>query len=212
MKHILEALLVPVVIGLGALASIAGGYIDNSAVRVAPVSVTTNVTTNVMTVLATGRTNAYLNTGEDEYYKAGAVIPVPRYTLAGGVVYDAATRLYWVADMTNVNSAYNNAGSFSLGLLTVPYGGYSDWRQPNLNESLSVIDWTQSSAFLLNTNYFVVSTNSGSNGGAAAYWTSSRDTNNTMSAWLINYSRPAVTISTTNTSANAGFTRWVRGP
>jgi hypothetical protein len=94
-------------------------------------------------VAKTGQTFS-LTTGDDGYYQVGVASPAPRFIDRGdGTVLDKLTGLMWAKD-ANLAGAMNweDAINFANGLeLGVACGiTLSDWRLPNRNELLSLIN------------------------------------------------------------------------
>jgi len=104
-------------------------------------------------LLATGQTTSYA-AGDDGAYQTG-VSSSPRFTANGdGTVSDNLTGLIWLQDAncfgariwTNALSDANSLASGSCGLTDGSAPG--DWRLPNINELLSLVDWSQSNPSL----------------------------------------------------------------
>ena len=100
----------------------------------------------------TGQTASYSATfGEDGDIKPGLPWPAPRFTLdaARGLVTDNLTGLMWrqaVQNTTTYNSAIDAADSMS-------YGGYTDWRVPNVREMRSLFAYNQQSGDCLPSDH-----------------------------------------------------------
>jgi len=155
-----------------------------------------------------GGTINCLKTGQDGDHQAGVAWPNPRLTDNGdGTVTDNLTGLIWLKNAncfgkqnwTNALSSANSLASGSCGLSDGSNAG--DWRQPNLRELLSLIDYEQSDPALPSGHPFsgVQSNN---------YWSSSTYTRIPADGWY-------VYLSGGGTSANlrtATFFVWpVRG-
>lgn len=98
-----------------------------------------------------GSGEACAGTGEDGENLPGVHWPTPRFSRQGDVVTDHLTGLVWSWDV-NVASTlggsdddgrrtWEEALSFVKDLNAQSYAGYDDWRLPNANELLSLIDW-----------------------------------------------------------------------
>ncbi len=74
-----------------------------------------------------------------EYGKVKAANYVPVAESEGKVILDAGTNLYWQKDSALINS-WKEALSYCENL---EYAGYDDWRLPNKNELLSLIDYSK---------------------------------------------------------------------
>ena len=91
----------------------------------------------------TGYTNSYRD-GDDGYYTKGVAWPVPRFTVESNTncVTDNFTGLMWARNAHLLGIVTN--WYYSIDYCTnLTYGGYSDWRLSNINELLSLIDFSQ---------------------------------------------------------------------
>ncbi|MCW5977748.1 MAG: DUF1566 domain-containing protein [Bryobacteraceae bacterium] len=125
---------------LGLLAALVAMAICVSSGRAAPKPKQQHV------VLKTGQTTVYV-TGDDGYHQAGAQAPSPRFTdNKNGTVTDKLTKLTWLKnaeclgqkDWSTAISAANALASGACGLTDRSLPG--DWRLPNRNELMSLID------------------------------------------------------------------------
>ena len=90
-------------------------------------------------VSKTGQTTSF-RTGDDGYYQAGVAPASPRFTDNGnGTVFDNQTGLMWALDanMAGTNNTWDAAIDYCNDLV---HGDHDDWRLPNVNELLSLID------------------------------------------------------------------------
>jgi len=85
---------------------------------------------------------------DDGYYQKGYPLTGDHFTDNGdGTITDNATGLMWVKDATGdgcnggAGLAWANAITFAEGLT---FATHSDWRLPNINELLSIVDYGQS--------------------------------------------------------------------
>ena len=74
-----------------------------------------------------------------EYGKVKAANYVPLAESEGNVIFDAGTNLYWQRDSAQIDS-WKEALSYCENL---EYAGYDDWRLPNKNELLSLVDYSK---------------------------------------------------------------------
>ncbi len=91
--------------------------------------------------------------GQDGAHRAGVPWPSPRFTNPDGstpvtqpVTLDQLTGLMWHTDASLLPGwiAWDTALAFiETNLNATVYGGYDDWRMPNLNELHSLIDYSQ---------------------------------------------------------------------
>jgi len=94
-------------------------------------------------VAKTGQTNSYM-AGDDGDLKKGVTWPSPRFTVQANtnVVLDNLTSLMWTRNANLLSGQTNWADAISY-CKTLTYGGYSDWRLPNVRELQSLIDFSQ---------------------------------------------------------------------
>ena len=121
----------------------------------------------VSQVTRTGQTTCYdtygnvitcAGTGQDGELRKGVAAPSPRLANPNGttpanqdVVLDRMTYLMWTrnADLPGVTKTWQGALDYVAGLNAGSgYGGYTDWRLPNLFELRSLQDYSQSSPAL----------------------------------------------------------------
>ncbi len=102
----------------------------------------------------TGQTDLYYP-GDDGNWQAGVPWPDPRFTDHGdGTVTDNLTGLMWSKDsqLVSANKDWYDALD---GCNNLYYAGYDDWRLPNINEILSLIDWGNYNPHLPPDNPFI---------------------------------------------------------
>jgi len=118
------------------------------------VSVSSNRTQFAAPVARTGQTNSYLS-GDDGQWLKGVASPVPRFSVQTdtNVVLDNLTGLMW---SRNANPAgYLNLASAIAYCTNQTWGGYKDWRVPNVKELHSLIDFGKSGPVLSSGNLFI---------------------------------------------------------
>ena len=129
---------------------------------------------NPIALPRTNQTTSY-NSGDDGDYEAGwPPSGKSRFVLIspGGddIVYDAATGLFWMRDPINdYSSLFGSAQNWADTLAdceNADFGGWTDWRMPNLIEMISLWQW-QSSAPYVDSLFDNIQSNK-----AAKYWTS----------------------------------------
>ena len=92
---------------------------------------------------ADGRKIACVQTGQDGEYQAGIPWPQPRFEVfQKGVIRDRLTGLYWTqkADLAPGLVNWEEAFEIIRALNRKNWGGFSDWRLPNINELESLVD------------------------------------------------------------------------
>lgn len=132
-------------------------------------------------VMKTGQTNTY-QTADDGYYKAGAAERTPRFstiTTNGNekIILDDVTGLTWVQNATT--GGQKNWSNAVVYCESLNYGGYQDWRLPNVNELASIVDYQRYSPMAPGNSspFYDVR--------ASRYWTSTTDPQDTNSAYQI---------------------------
>ncbi|MDD5071144.1 MAG: DUF1566 domain-containing protein [Patescibacteria group bacterium] len=150
--------------------------------------------TGIKTLPDTGQTSSYTATyGEDNDYTSANSPSTcnPSFTDNGnGTITDNCTGLMWKKctepDTSTTNCAgyvnnvnWENALSQCQNLI---FGGYNNWRLPNVKELMSIVNY-QNSLPAINTTYFP-NTNPGSN---TYYWSSTTVVHNTTSAWGVSF-------------------------
>ena len=102
------------------------------------------VTQYVAAIPQTGQSTSY-GTGDDGDVEAGLEWPNPRFTVdsTGSNVLDNLTGLMWTKDAL-AGSATTQTWAQALSFCNdLDYGGYSDWRLPNVRELFSLTDWSR---------------------------------------------------------------------
>jgi len=132
----------------------------------------------------TGQTTSYQDY-DDGYYKKGTPASGAHFSKAGNLTTDNGTGLMWVADHAALGTVggYNFASTmtWSNALLAVTalnsaaYGGYSDWRLPNVKELQSIVDYSRVSP-AIDTTYFP-------NAQSDLYWSSTTLADDAGGAW-----------------------------
>ena len=107
-------------------------------------------------LLKTGQAYPYYPYDDGQYQK-GAPVPDSRFTDNGdGTVTDNLTGLMWVKDPSQI-PGFGSAMYWYEAINaceSLDYAGYSDWRMPNINELMSILDHSRySPAF--DTMFFV---------------------------------------------------------
>lgn len=130
------------------------------------------VTKSMLLLPDTGQTTSYTNTfGEDNDYTINA----PSYTNNGNeTVTDNVTGLQW-QQADGGEMTYENALLYCDNLVL---GGFSDWRLPTKQESMSLMNMDKNNPSL-NTVYFP-------NTNAEYWWTSTVNFANANSIWITN--------------------------
>jgi len=189
--------------------------------------------TNRAAVAKTGQTSTF-NSRDDGSLKVGVAWPNPRFTIGTNApgqpndtncVTDNLTGLMWAR---NANLASNTAWS-ALGTCTwaaafdvitnsagpvngAAYGGYSDWRLPNLNEMLSLVTYRWNNPPIPNTAGTAQWTDGNPffNVRIAYYRTSTTQIRSTASAFEVDMENGRIT-SNPKTSASGRYLWPVRG-
>ena len=150
----------------------------------------------------TGQTVSYATTFDDDSYynPAGAQ---PSYTIqnpvgVSSVTVDNRTGLMWLTNP--VDAGISGTYALEAAITTcegLSYATYSDWRVANIKEMMSIVDYSASAAYFVNT-------------GTGFYWSSTTYQSNTIYAWLLNFNDGSVNYGNKTT---AYYLRCVRaGP
>ena len=116
------------------------------------------------------------------------------------IVTDALTSLQWQDDYAAISTESNWITAIDYCEDTLMLGGYSDWRLPNRNELLSIIDYSRDDLAI-----YSVFTNRSS----GYYWSSTTSANITNGAWVVDFDKGFWASGTKN---DGDFTvRCVRG-
>ena len=103
---------------------------------------------------------------------------------SNGTVTDISTNLQWQDDITSVEKKWSEAIDYCEAL---SLGGQDDWRLPNRNELISIVDHSKSSpAIKENIFHNIASSN---------YWSSSSSASNSSNAWRVSFENSYVKVS-----------------
>ena len=135
---------------------------------------------------AAGKDAACSGTGQDGELRSGVAIPVPRFKDKGdGTVLDKVTGLIWLKNANCFGAKYftdalTSAATLATGACGLADGSKAgDWRLPNRNEMMSIIDVSRVNPALQLGHPFVNVVND-------KYRTSSSYAGDTIySAWLV---------------------------
>ena len=173
------------------LALLIGVGVFAQSVQIAGKAQFTGLTPYGAPVARTGQTNTYLS-GDDGSIQIGVAQPNPRFTIQANTncVLDNATGLMWArnANLPGVAMPWTNAVQYcATNLNLVSYGGYTDWRLPNVRELTSLIAWQYFSPPLYNTAGTAQWSANDPFGGvqSANYWSSTTVMNSQANAWRV---------------------------
>ena len=94
----------------------------------------------------TGQTTSY-NSGDDGESEIGLDLPITRFendVLDGDdIVIDYHTGLMWArfTDNLSINDTYKTWAAYFPLIAALSFGGFDDWRMPNVHEYMSIIDY-----------------------------------------------------------------------
>ena len=135
-------------------------------------------------VARTGQTSSYTPSDDGDLQK-GIVWPNPRFTDNGdGTVADNLTGLLWLKDaecfgLRTWAEAFSDCSALGNGLCELTDGSVpGEWRLPNVNELLSLIDRSQDSPALTTGHPFI-------DVQSSYYWTSTTAAYNSDLAWYV---------------------------
>lgn len=103
-------------------------------------TITASVTAPPAAIPATGQTTSYVP-GDDGDLEAGVAWPTPRFADNGdGTTTDHLTGLMWASTAGSATTQWEGALSAANGSTL---GGHDDWRLPNVNELMSLVNLGQ---------------------------------------------------------------------
>jgi len=162
------------------------------------VSATFALKTYVVSVAKTGQTVCYnaagsaiacTGTGQDGEFQMGVAWPNPRFTDNGNwTVTDNMSGLVWSKDANPAGGykSWQQALDYIKTLNSSNYRGYNDWRLPNINELISLMDCSRRPWFIHDHPFANVQ---------AHYWSSSTYIGSTYLAWYVDFYNGLVTDS-----------------
>ena len=118
-----------------------------------------------------------------------------------GTITDTSTGLMWQQATAPGTYTWEQALTYCENL-TLPAGGYSDWRLPNRNELQSIVDYSRFSPSI-DTTFF-----SGTVASNPYYWSSTTHAFLTYPAWYVDFNYGGVSLYDKN---DGQFVRAVRG-
>lgn len=155
----------------------------------------------------TGQDTLY-ETGDDGDLKRGMAWPDPRFVDNGdGTVTDKLNGLFWLKNAScfgasTWSQAISDCSGLASGACSLTDGSSpGEWRLPNIDELLSLIDRSQTAPALPSGTSFV-------DAQASNYWSSTSSSSNTDSAWFVFF---ADGYSDFNPKATASYVWPVRG-
>ncbi len=104
-------------------------------------------------------------------------VAVANMSRSGEIVTDSKTKLMWQDNSDAVSVTRNWQGAIDYCENLNNFGGYSDWRLPNINELKSIIDRTRNRP-AINPAFVNVITNN-----HYYYWSSTSESSNINKAW-----------------------------
>jgi hypothetical protein len=105
-------------------------------------------------------------------------VAVANMSRSGEIVTDSKTKLMWQdnADASSITRNWQGAIDYCEAL---NFGGYTDWRLPNINELKSITDRTRNNP-AINPAFVNVTTNNN-------YWSSTSISGYTNNAWVVGF-------------------------
>ncbi|MEN6474016.1 MAG: DUF1566 domain-containing protein, partial [Syntrophaceae bacterium] len=140
----------------------------------------------------TGQTTRYAD-NDDGDLEEGAVWPVTRFIDNGDqTVTDTLTGLMWMRTPTTISSATWDTAYTLIANYNSATGG--DWRLPNRQELLSLVDFSRYDQAVMESPYFSIQST------GTIYWTSTYDSGATANAWCIDISSGAASVASRATA------------
>lgn len=152
--------------------------------------------------MKTGQFTEY-SSGDDGTYQAGIAFSYQTADPAGNgeiVTIDNVTGLMWASDGNAAGCNFGNQTDWFSALEcynNLTFGGYDDWRLPNVKELQSIIDYG-TYGFIVDTTYFP-------NTKLDFYWSSTTNDLLTSNAWRVYFDYGYVGYN------NKTLNRYVRG-
>lgn len=115
----------------------------------------------------------------------------------GDIITDSSTGLIWEDNSSVETTTYTWSDAIDY-CENLELGSYTDWRLPNINELLSIVDYTENSPALDSTFKFGLSDD---------YWTSTTYNDNTSGAWRVDFTKGLDYFSL---KTNSNYVRCVR--
>jgi len=116
--------------------------------------------------------------GDDGTYQKGYPKTGPRFTdNLDGTITDNATGLVWQKQDDNTQRTFTNAIAYAEAL---DLGGHSDWRLPNINELITIVNRAGFNPAIDTTKFSATK--------SLHYWSSTADANAPTFAWYVNFS------------------------
>jgi len=103
-------------------------------------------------------------------------IQADRFETEGKIVHDSKTELYWQSNPSSSKFTWDKAQNYCNDL---SYGGYNDWRLPNLYELKSLVDYSKYNPAIATTIINIKIDD--------YYWSSSKDISDSSRAWFVNF-------------------------
>jgi len=134
------------------------------------------------------------------------------YSKSNGIVTDHQTGLMWQDDYDSNTNTVNDSVSQNYGqnaytqcesLNNNNFGGYNDWRLPNINELLSIIDDTRSPTIGLVFQSVVTD--------STGYWSSTPFDEGTLNSYYVDFGSGTTNIDKADMSGSLRYIRCVRG-
>lgn len=94
------------------------------------------------------------------------------------LVVDYITGLTWQQSGSEQQLPYKQVQSYIAGLIQENFGGYSDWRMPTLEETMSLMEWEKQNGDLYIDPAF----------DRRQGWIWTADTESATVAWVVNFS------------------------
>ena len=147
---------------------------------------------------------AEYSSGDDGTYQAGAAFNFQTVSIGGDLVtVDHNTGLMWAANGEDKGCNWGNQTDWSAAINwcnNLDFGGYTDWRLPNVRELQSIVDYGAFSPTIDTTNFV--------NAKSDYYWSSTTFDKVASSAWYVDFSDGDVHY---NNKTSNNYVRAVRG-
>ena len=156
--------------------------------------------------LSFNRGYAYPYSKSEDYYvrcvRGGQLEPSNLYSEPHQIIRDSTTGLQWQdnSDVEAVGHNWTEAIKYCEN--SVNLGGYTDWRLPNINELLSIVDYTRHDPSVNMDEFMNISS-------TPHYWSSTTTAGFTSDMWVVSFTIGYM--ASADKSSDMYYTRCVRG-
>ena len=124
---------------------------------------------------------------------AAANAPAGRYTAGGGTVYDSKTKLTWQQTAPTTTYSWADAKTYCASAAVRTALGGTGWRLPTIKELQSLVDYSQTAAPFIDSQFFP--------GTPASYfWSATPAADYPTYAWNLNFNNGSPSLNNAATT------------